>query len=738
MGTSLYNESEKVIDVKDVNTLEKHEHDEKYDAHHAGSVRSDYDEDSPIEEVKLVVSNTDDPTLPVYTFRMWFLGIIFSCLLSFINQFFWFRDNPLALSPIIIQLVSYPLGKFMAKVIPSSPFFNPGPFNIKEHVLITTMANCSYGTAYAVDVIVIQKLFYKQDLGWGGGILLIWTTQFIGYGMAGFLRPYLVYPANMVWPSNLSNISLFTSLHNENTEEKGISRLKWFLYTFCAMFVYYWLPGYFFQTLTAFSWVCWIKPDNIMLSQLTGGASGLGMLSLAFDWTTASAFLGSPLVVPWWVIVNIAVGFVIVAWLITPIMYYMNVWNAMNFPIISSALFYLNGDPWDNSLVLTPEATLNETAYAEYGPIYLTAFFAMTYGIMFAGLTAVLVHTALYHGKDIINQFTKSRDENDDIHRKLMRVYPEVPHWWYLSVFIISFGVSFAVIYCWPIGLPWWGLILAIAIPLIFVLPIGIIQAITNQQPGLNVITEFIIGYAFPGHPIACVVFKTYGYISMNQCLTFVGDLKLGHYTKIPPRAMFHVQLVGTFLAGILNLVTARWLMDTVKDICTKAAVPFTCPNATTFYSASIIWGAIGPQKIFGPGSPYSVLMWFFLIGAILPVPFYLLQKKYPKSWVRHVHIPLILNATGLMPPAMPLNFSSWIFFGFFFMFFLRKYYRNWWNKYNYVTSAAFDSGTAISAVVIFGVVLGSGYIPKWFGNGSIVPGVFDNCPLSGNNGFGQ
>ena len=64
--------------------------------------------------------------------------------------------------------------------------------------------------------------------------------------------------------------------------------------------------------------------------------------------------------------------------------------------------------------------------------------------------------------------------------------------------------------------------------------PIGIIQAITNQQVGLNVITELIIGYALPGRPVAMMMFKTWGYITMYQALQFTSDFKLGHYMKIP------------------------------------------------------------------------------------------------------------------------------------------------------------------------------------------------------------
>ncbi|KAI9027412.1 OPT family small oligopeptide transporter [Phycomyces nitens] len=695
------------------------------------------DEDSPIEEVRNVVPNTDDPSLPVNTFRMWLLGIAFSCVLSFVNQFFWFRSSPLIVSPLVVQLLSFPIGKLMERVIPSHPFFNPGPFNMKEHVLITAMANCCYNTAYAIDIIVIQKLFYNQDIGWGGGLLLIWTTQFIGYGMAGVLRPYLVYPAAMVWPANLANISLFRSFHIPDSNWTGPTRYRWFMYIFGGMFVYYWLPGYFFQVLTAFSWVCWISPKNKTLAQITGGSNGMGLFALSFDWATIAAYLTSPLIVPWWAIANIAVGFVLVGWIIAPAMYYGNAWDAQRFPIFSASLFNKDGELWVNKNVLTPDNLLDEAAYEEYGPLRMTSFFAFTYGIMFAGVTSIISHTALNHGKDIIAQFKQSRSEEEDIHRKLMRVYPEVPNWWYYITFLIAFGVSFGVIYAWPIYLPWWGLILAIAISVIFVLPIGIIQAITNQQPGLNVITEFIIGYALPGHPIANVTFKTYGYISMNQCLTFVGDLKLGHYTKIPPRMMFMVQTVGTFLAGIINLATAHWLMDTTQDICTPAGHPFTCPNARTFYSASIIWGVIGPGKMFGIGSQYSATLWFFLIGFLLPIPFWLLTKKFPnQKWLAYVHIPLIFNATGMMPPAVPLNFSMWCLVGFIFMYWLRKYRHNWWSKYNYVTSAALDSGTAIAGLIIFGVVAGSGYTPDWWGNGGYGEnGMFDNCPLAAANG---
>ena len=92
------------------------------------------------------------------------------------------------------------------------------------------------------------------------------------------------------------------------------------------------------------------------------------------------------------------------------------------------------------------------------------------------------------------------------------------------------------------------NILVAVAIALVFVLPTGIVQAITNQTIGkittlkkivhmyflrLNVITEFVAGIVIPGDPLGNVTFKTYGYITQYQALLLISDLKLGHYMKV-------------------------------------------------------------------------------------------------------------------------------------------------------------------------------------------------------------
>ena len=41
-----------------------------------------------------------------------------------------------------------------------------------------------------------------------------------------------------------------------------------------------------------------------------------------------------------------------------------------------------------------------------------------------------------------MNGIKKIRIERDDIHAKLMRNYPEVPEWWYVSAFCFFFCVA--------------------------------------------------------------------------------------------------------------------------------------------------------------------------------------------------------------------------------------------------------------------------------------------------------
>jgi hypothetical protein len=130
--------------------------------------------------------------------------------------------------------------------------------------------------------------------------------------------------------------------------------------------------------------------------------------------------------------------------------------------------------------------------------------------------------------------------------------------------------------------------------------------------------------------------------------------------------------------------------------------------------------GLIGPSHQFGTGTIYHPLVYAFIIGMFLPLPFWLWQWHYPQSWARWVSTPLILNSMSYIPPAMGINFSSWFLVGFVFQYLIQKRNFAWWSKFNYVTSAAIDSGTAVSMFFIFFMLQfpkGGSIAVNWWGN---------------------
>lgn len=153
-------------------------------------------------------------------------------------------------------------------------------------------------------------------------------------------------------------------------------------------------------------------------------------------------------------------------------------------PILSAAVFDNTGKPYDVSKILTDKFVFDQEAYENYSRVFLPITYVLSYALQFAALTALISHTALWHGKDIWRQWRRSwaeirkgsepdyeplprgPDGNgaptpargyrasttsepaledllnvEDVHNRLMRRYDDVPILWYIMT-----GVSMAAI----------------------------------------------------------------------------------------------------------------------------------------------------------------------------------------------------------------------------------------------------------------------------------------------------
>ena len=379
------------------------------------------------------------------------------------------------------------------------------PFSNAEHTVIIIMANAAISPAYALNLTITLDKYYLLPKGVGFDMLLVLSTQMLGYAFAGLCRRFLVWPAGMIWPSNLVICTLLNTFHAEDDDGRdgSMTRFRFFGIAIVAAGCYYILPGmlralsaamlyfnnahfaitdFLFTALSTFSYICWIwpselaslvlllicslnkhNPDNIVVNQLFGVSTGLGMGVFVFDWGQI-AYIGSPLITPWWAIVNIFAGFVFFYWLLTPILYYTNVspqlkaclrvillrlwqfWNFAYMPIWSTDVYDRYGEAYDIDSVLDSSRRFNATAYEEYSPLFMNITYITIYSIAFTLSTAAIVHTALYHGQSVIRKLRNVRTEAEDVHAKLMRNYPEVPDWWYAIYGLIFIGLSIVAI----------------------------------------------------------------------------------------------------------------------------------------------------------------------------------------------------------------------------------------------------------------------------------------------------
>jgi len=197
----------------------------------------------------------------------------------------------------------------------------------------------------------------------------------------------VVWPTDSIWPHNLPLIAILCSLHerkSNNAEQYNTNswssnwinilvhnRLIFFFIIALLTFTYEWFPLYIVPILSIFSWICMLKHDNYLLAQLTavrGLALGGG---LTLDWSKITMCLGSPLIVPGWALINITFGFVLIIWLIVPIVYGLNIRNVKSQPIGGSM------------------------------SLKLTAMNLVTVFTSFACVSAIFVHTFLFHSFDL-------------------------------------------------------------------------------------------------------------------------------------------------------------------------------------------------------------------------------------------------------------------------------------------------------------------------------------------------
>ena len=159
--------------------------------------------------VRRIVSFEDDPTLPTLTFRYFVLTIFFVVPGAFLSMMSHFRTTYAPYSVFFVQIASSYAGVWLADILPAwtvkVPFtswgfsLNPGPFSVKEHVLITISAasGATYNLGYAP--VAMAELYFGQKVNPAVAIFFMWAIVWTGYSFAAIARQFLIYDPQYPW-----------------------------------------------------------------------------------------------------------------------------------------------------------------------------------------------------------------------------------------------------------------------------------------------------------------------------------------------------------------------------------------------------------------------------------------------------------------------------------------------------------------------------------------------------------
>ncbi|KAG6860795.1 hypothetical protein C0995_007505 [Termitomyces sp. Mi166 len=656
--------------------------------------------ETDIDVVTRLISLEDEPTLPAFTFRMWFLGLGLACFGSVLGQIF---------------IIAYILGRVLEEIIPGPGnirpglqtkdtwfwrFLNPGPFNLKEHVAITIFATTAAESALAISIFAADDLYYGVHPNVGVGIFTLIGSQLMGYGLGGIMRSFLVYPTYIVFPNLVPTVQLFDALHRGKKIMLQKKRVKFFWLVFIGIFVWEWFPEYIAPTLTGFSIFCLANQDSAWFTRIFGGAAGnegLGVFSICFDWNYVGSGGGSlgALFTPLSTQLSLYSGtaICIIAFCAC---YTRNTWNGQNFPFLSQALFYENGTRYDQLTILDEKFRLDPTKLAEVGLPWFASSQVLTKIGSNLAIGATITHVGLWYGKDIVDVIRKYRaGDNYDPHLAKMKLYANGPHGNHA-------------------GLP--------RSPNVVVHPH--LRRKLRDGYGHSLYWPFwfamMLGAAMiPGNPQANMYFTLYGFNTLDQARGLIRDLKMGQYTKLPPRVTFAVQSLGAVIGGLLNYVIMKVIVNSRREILldVQGSNVWSGQQVQSFNSDAISWGALG-NVLYAPGGRYSIVPFSILIGLAVPVPFWLLHRLFPKLGANKVVTPILCWTLGYLSVGINSSVFTTFCLAVFSQYYLRRYRPRWFRKYNFLLSAALDGGTQVMVFVFtFAVGGGSGKVinmPFW------------------------
>ncbi|OCF42319.1 hypothetical protein I317_03823 [Kwoniella heveanensis CBS 569] len=708
--------------------------DEKYDW--------DSEEFRDIPElVRETVSFEDDPTAPVITFRAIVLAGIFCTIGSIVSQLTYFRTTTAPFPVFFVILASQPLGKTLAKILPDkrvplgrwSFSLNPGPFSVKEHVIIGIAANAGSQGSWVTFLPTNAALYYDITMNPATALFFGWGASLLGFSFAAMVRPLLIDDPQFIFPLSLQQVTVYRGIQGTSDLhiERSKQQMKAFWLIFAGVFVWQFLPEFIFPFVGALAPLCWFASKSHKVNFIGAGRGGMGLLNITLNWSNITSTV---ITYPYHVQVITFLAFALTTWLLIPIAYFGNLWGSPTYNIMSNNVFQKNGSAYPfNSILYTDKNSglqvFNETRYDEVGLAYSGA--AYLWGIFFwyASYVSSFVWCGLFMAPNIIRAWKAWRSKkalHNDRLSVLARSYPGLTLWQWVALTLVPIVMLLGVVATKQTYMPIWTYFVALGFGAAAMLPMGMVYALSGYGIKVGFFNELIYGYMIDvkgssRHPLGQLAYRIISGNVWYDARTVLEDQKIGHYFHLPPRQVIGIQILANMLAIPINYGVMRWVIASKFDyVSGRVADPqnqWTGQEFRSYNTAGVQYALVGPKRLFA-SEMYAPVVYGFAAGAAAPLIIWLLHKKFPRARFDLWNTTIFFADAAVFRGNLSTGPFTAFLVGTFWNFYLYRYRHAFWNKFAYITGAALDTGFNANLLFIFIFLGTTGVVmPNWWGN---------------------
>jgi hypothetical protein len=125
-------------------------------------------------------------------------------------------------------------------------------------------------------------------------------------------------------------------------------------------------------SLSSIAVLCLFNNKSNAFRVLSSGYKGFGLPNISLDWNAIS--FSGPLYQPWWAALNYYIGIAGAMYVVMPLIYFGNMWNATKFPSPINAGLYQNNtyETFNIAALLKADHTLDRDLFDKEKPVLLT------------------------------------------------------------------------------------------------------------------------------------------------------------------------------------------------------------------------------------------------------------------------------------------------------------------------------------------------------------------------------